>query len=264
MKQNANSTILFSCEKQKSFSAEQIVPEFSLTFIISGRLELQFAVEKITLDAGAIAVICKNELVKALKVPDENRVPFKAVTLFLTPETLHEFASKNGIVTETHYSGKPIKDLSRSKFLRAYFESLFPYFDQPEKLSQELLSLKTTEAICLLLDYDQGIKEMIFDFNEPHKIDLKKFMNQNFSFNISMKEFARLTGRSLSTFKRDFKLVYNNTPEKWLKERRLDEARVLLKSGQKPSEIYYNVGFENFSHFSTAYKQRFGHQASNR
>ena len=98
---------------------------------------------------------------------------------------------------------------------------------------------------------------------EPYKIDLEKYMNTNFIFNVPIKEFARLTGRSISTFKRDFKTIYDTTPEKWLKERRLDEAKFLIaEKKQKPSEVYYNVGFENFAHFSTAFKERFGHNAS--
>jgi hypothetical protein len=31
--------------------------------------------------------------------------------------------------------------------------------------------------------------------------------------------------------------------------------------GQKPSYVYYNAGFENFSRFLAAYKLRFGHNA---
>jgi AraC-like DNA-binding protein len=54
-----------------------------------------------------------------------------------------------------------------------------------------------------------------------------------------------------------------DTPENWLRERRLEEAKYLIsEKGQKPSEVYYKVGFENLSHFSTAFKQKFGYTAS--
>lgn len=66
-------------------------------------------------------------------------------------------------------------------------------------------------------------------------------------YRVSLSEFARLTGRSLSTFKRDFRNIFDNTPERWLKDRRLDEAKLLIKVGQKPVDIYYKVGFENLA-----------------
>ena len=88
-------------------------------------------------------------------------------------------------------------------------------------------------------------------------------MNTKFQFNIPLAEFARLTGRSLSTFQRDFKKLFDASPEKWLKDKRLFEAKYLItEKKQKPSEVYCHVGFENFSHFSTAFKQKFGYTTS--
>jgi AraC-like DNA-binding protein len=78
----------------------------------------------------------------------------------------------------------------------------------------------------------------LFDFSEPHKIDLKAFMNKNFMFNVSIEAFARLTGRSLSGFKRDFNKIFNMTPKQWLKERRLKEAYYLIKNKGKSHRIF--------------------------
>jgi hypothetical protein len=43
-----------------------------------------------------------------------------------------------------------------------------------------------------------------FDFADPGKTDLREFMLCNYMFNIPINKFAELTGRSLSTFQRDF------------------------------------------------------------
>jgi AraC family transcriptional regulator, exoenzyme S synthesis regulatory protein ExsA len=68
-----------------------------------------------------------------------------------------------------------------------------------------------------------------------------------------------LTGRSLSSFKRDFQKVFNLNPGIWLTQKRLDEAYFhITKEKQKPSDIYLNLGFEDLSHFSFAFKKRFG------
>ncbi len=84
-------------------------------------------------------------------------------------------------------------------------------------------------------------------------------MNQHFKFNISMERFAFMTGRSLSTFKREFKAIFNTSPGKWLMKKRLDEAYFLLdKEHRKPTDIYIDLGFEDLSHFSFAFKKKFG------
>lgn len=78
-----------------------------------------------------------------------------------------------------------------------------------------------------------------------------------------MERFAYLTGRSLSAFKRDFAAIFSDTPGRWLVQRRLQEAHFLIeKKGQKPSDIYLDLGFEDLSHFSFAFKKRFGKSPS--
>lgn len=255
--------ILFSCEKQRKYAGEQVVANHSLSFVLSGKLELRFVKEKVEASTGRILLIRKNELVKSSKIPEESGLPFKSINIALTQEVLRNYAIQNKIEKQEKYFGPPILDLSNNKFVKAYMESLLPYIDESGKFSPQLAQIKTVEAIELLLASSSIIKQLLFDLSEPHKIDLEKFMSLNFLFNVSISEFARLTGRSLSTFKRDFKTIFNETPEKWLRYRRLDEAKYLIsEKGLKPSQVYYSVGFENFSHFSDAFKQRFGFNAS--
>jgi AraC-like DNA-binding protein len=88
------------------------------------------------------------------------------------------------------------------------------------------------------------------DFSEPGKIDLAKFMEDNYLFNMPLERFSYFTGRSLTTFKRDFRKIYGSTPQRWLTEKRLKLAHYLLTDGkQKPAEVFREVGFENLSHF---------------
>jgi len=75
----------------------------------------------------------------------------------------------------------------------------------------------------------------------------------------SMQRFAYMTGRSISAFKRDFKQIFNDTPNHWLVQKRLQEAHFLIeKQAKKPSEIYFDLGFKDLSHFSFAFKKQFG------
>ena len=139
------------------------------------------------------------------------------------------------------------------------FLSLFPYTDANVKPNDEIIRLKMQEAVYCLLDTDMRFYPTLFDFNEAWKIDLLPFMEANYTQDMTLEEFATYTGRSLATFKRDFAKVSDLSPEKWLIRKRLDKAYEMLRNGKhKPSDVYYEVGFKNRSHFSIAFKRQFG------
>ena len=85
-------------------------------------------------------------------------------------------------------------------------------------------------------------------------------MNKNYTYNVSSAQFAKLTGRSLASFKRDFAETFRTSPGNWLKDKRLSEAYYLIKKkSQNPRDIYLALGFENLFHFYTAFKKKYGH-----
>lgn len=94
--------------------------------------------------------------------------------------------------------------------------------------------------------------------SQTKKIDLADFMEKNYKCDMSMSEFAKASGRSLSTFKRDFKQMSVLSPERWLTDRRLRAAHELLKRGRRVSDACFDVGFKNVSHFSAIFKKKFG------
>ena len=119
--------------------------------------------------------------------------------------------------------------------------------------------LKMKEGVKLLLLALPELHDFLFDFSEPFKIDLEKFMLSNFRFNVPIERFAQLTGRSLAGFKRDFKNKFGIPPRQWLQLKRLTEAKHLIETRHlKPSAIYLELGFESLSHFSHSFKKEFG------
>ena len=119
--------------------------------------------------------------------------------------------------------------------------------------------MKVKVLVVLLLQLHPELKNLLFDFSSPGKLDLEAFMNQNFHFNIPLERFAYLTGRSLSTFKRDFKKLYSSKPDKWLQQGHLLDAYFMIKEkGMVPIEVYTEAGFEGLSHFSYAFNKQFG------
>lgn len=84
---------------------------------------------------------------------------------------------------------------------------------------------------------------------------LENIMLNNFQYNLKIEEFAKLSGRSLSTFKRDFKEIFNTTPSRWLKDKRLKFSKILLQKGDlNINQICFESGFKNCSHFIQSFK----------
>jgi hypothetical protein len=92
---------------------------------------------------------------------------------------------------------------------------LVPYSDVPQP-SEGIASLKITEAITISSVIDRDIDNVLANFKDPHNLDLAAFMENNLVFSMPLKKFSYLTGRPLTTFKRDFCKAYNTTPQRWL------------------------------------------------
>lgn len=89
-------------------------------------------------------------------------------------------------------------------------------------------------------------------------INIEVVMSENFLYNLKIEEFAKLCGRSLSAFKRDFKSTFKTTPSRWIISKRLEYAKtLLLESDLNVNQICYESGFKNNSHFIQSFKEKF-------
>lgn len=249
--------ILQACEGDRHFRHTHFVHEHVLGLITSGIAEHYTPAGVTTYTAGTVCLFKRTQLMKTIKKPFEGK-GFTTINIFLDQETLKKYSLEHNVKADGIYIGEPNVMLENDEFIKGYFGSLMPYFEQPEKLTPTLEYVKTIEAIELLLR-NPGLKNFLFDFSEPHKIDLKAYMSSHFSYKVPLAQFAKLTGRSLSTFKRDFVNIFSTTPEKWLQKQRLEQAHFLItQKNKRPSEIYLELGFETLSHFSYTFKKQFG------
>ncbi|MDH7460246.1 AraC family transcriptional regulator [Chitinophagaceae bacterium 26-R-25] len=252
-------SIQYSCYFTRSRTGEQFVPEHAIGYIVSGAFEVNDGTESKIFNKGELYFCRRNQLAKYTKFPEEGG-EFRSVSIFFEQEMLRDFSIEFGYKSDKVIAMSAFLQLPSNSVLAHYMESLRSYEDVfKNKGTNELLSVKQNEALLLLLQIQPSLKNVLFDFSEPGKIDLEGFMNRNFHFNVDLKRFAYLTGRSLSTFKRDFEKIFHVTPSRWLLHRRLQEAHYLLKEKRKAaSDIYLDLGFEDLSHFSFAFKKQYG------
>jgi len=250
---------LYACSFDRAHTYEQFVPEHLLCYQISGQTHIYHHKGEMVLKEGQILLARRNQFAKSIKIPAKKK-EYQCISVILTSDRLQQFALDNDIVcNEKYFESKNIL-LEPNSLLTDYFVSVRPYIQLGKNLTKKLAFIKVNEAIQLLLEMRPDLKSFLFDFSDPHKQNLEEFMQKNFHHNAPIKYFARLSGRSLTSFKRDFAETFKTSPGTWLKNKRLSEAYYLIKKkSQNPRDIYLDLGFENLSHFYTSFKQKYGH-----
>ncbi len=158
--------------------------------------------------------------------------------------------------------GQPIFQIPLTPLLQNSVSSFLPYFLHQSTRKIEVMRLKLQELLLNITEAD--LTGCFFSFLQDtwseRKQNLVKIMEDYYTEAVTVKDLADLSGRSLSTFKREFNEIFGTTPRQWITHRRLDRARVLLlNQDHNVSEACFEVGFENVSHFSRLFKKQYGY-----
>ncbi len=234
--------------------------EYAMNYVYSGEMLLDNGKEQIHVGKGECVFIPRDHHITMYKKTCDGE-RYCGIFLSFTRKFLREMYGKLELPKMAADMPKIEQALRLPKTaeITSLFASMTPYFDPNVKPQDDFMHLKLQEGLLALLHIDNRFVPTLFDFNEAWKIDILEFMNANYMYEFSLEELAHYTGRSLATFKRDFKKLSDLTPEKWLIRKRLEVAYLLMKEGGKRiSDVYAEVGFKNPSHFSTAFKRQYG------
>ncbi len=236
--------------------------EYAMNYVYSGEMVLDNGKEQIHVGKGECVFIPRDHHITLYKKAC-NGERYCGIFLNFTRQFLREMFGQFGkqsvsLSTPEFATGGAVK-LPRTAEIASLFASMTPYFDPEVKPKDDFMNLKLQEGLLALLHIDECFASLLFDFNEPWKIDILDFMNRNYMYEFTLEEMAHYTGRSLATFKRDFKKISDLTPGKWLIRKRLEVAYARLKEeGTRIVDVSAEVGFKNPSHFSTAFKKQYG------
>ncbi len=243
------------------------VEENALVYVGAGKLEVMIDGEPMaSFEKGECFFVRKDHRMTLVNKVADDIDYHLTVFLFFTRQYLFDYYKtlhKLDMPGNVERSKKSYLRIPRSSLLTSLFESFKPYWEKNETPEKHWLKLKVLEAIRLLLLLDKSVYASLFDFTSQWRIDILDFMEKNYKYDLSVEELANYTGRSISTFKRDFKKISNLSPHNWLIQRRLREAQHLLSTTDWPVyKVMDNVGFKNFSHFSKRYHKCFGETPS--
>ena len=144
---------------------------------------------------------------------------------------------------------------------QSFFQSMLPYFTQSPPPPEHLIELKFRELVLSLLSNPQNAQFLsyLFHLSQDKQPSLEEIMHNNFAYKLKLAEYAKLSCKSVPTFKREFKKLFKDSPAKWVLMKRLKLAADLLVNTELPvGEITYESGFENQTHFSRIFKEKYG------
>ncbi len=226
----------------------------SLYYVESGSATLHINGKDLTVKKGEICLIKQHSKLDIRKFKDRNGQDFKSIIFYLFPDFVTEFIKQGKKYSPVLISDEIIH-LGRQLPLKLFFESLLPLFEA-KKLDRTDIREKTFSALNHLSGHNRKLLHFLSANSKPVKIDLYEFMIHIAEHSYTVSELARLTGRSLSAFKRDFYEVFETTPHQWLLRKKIDYAVQLLSDKKmKASDISFMLGFNELSHFSAAFKK---------
>jgi AraC-like DNA-binding protein len=185
----------------------------------------------------------------------------EAIAVYMHPELLKEIY-KDEIPSFLREDKNPMpKKFISDQLIEQYMMNLSIYFEDPEAFDEELGVLKLKELVMILLKTKgyKDIQQMLTEMFSPVNVKFKSAIQKNLFNNLSLEELAFICNMSLSTFKREFKKVFDTTPAKYIKQRRLEHAAsLLLSSDDAIGDIAYSCGFQDVTTFSASFADRYG------
>ena len=141
--------------------------------------------------------------------------------------------------------------------LHSAFLQLHRLLDGGAEALQQQLAWR--EAILLLFQRHARLAEPAAPGREPWAVACaKQMLADRLIEPPSLEELAAAVNLSPFHFARVFRRATGLPPHAWLKQRRLEQARVLLKTGCTAVTVATQLGFADQSHLSRQFKQVYG------
>ncbi len=178
----------------------------------------------------------------------------------LSPQFLEQVASENGISAPVEIQHKVI-----------FLDPTILHVGQLMKaevlnggIAGELYteSLRNLLAVHLLRNYTGTVKKQKFSDVALDGLKLqqvKDFIEDNLAEKLTISDMAAVVHMSQFHFARVFKAAIGESPHRYVTQRRMERAKVLLEVTKFPvAEIAYRVGFYNPSHFTSQFRKFMG------
>lgn len=206
----------------------------------------------------AVLLKCGSHFLDILKATDDNRI--EAIAFHLYPDLLKKlYTGELPTIIEKGSNRTDSQVIAPIDLIAKFIESLEFYFQNPSLVNNDLLELKIKELILLLVQSKNvnSILELVSDLYSAKKVRLKEVMDLHLYSDLKLNQLAQLCNLSLSSFKRNFKKEFKDSPTNYINAKRIEKAKELLRISTMPiSEIAYKLGFQDPLYFTRVFKKK--------
>lgn len=230
-----------------------------ITYVVNGKKDWLSTDKTHQLRAGDALFVRKGVYTTRQYFEEE----YCVMLFFVSDRFIRKFIVENGFLNKHAATGSKQKNLFEigvNDSFKSLIESMFYYFKKGGDLPGSLIEIKFKELLFTIALNPENKELMRFlqTIDPNTKADIEQVMSEHFLYDLNMEAFAKLCGRSLSAFKRDFMHDLQTTPSRWLMNRRLEHATTLLVGTKlNVNEVCYESGFKNPSHFIRSFKRRY-------
>ena len=247
-KENA---ILYKRLQEDVIDVEALMASHVIVYIVEGRAQVNtYEGEELHMQKGDMLFMPRDSYVISDYVVGEKDV--EVFLLFFNDEIAQKLL---GTYKHVKPSNAVLCPLKTSENIVSYLRDI-----ETLKISdihnKELLKSKLLEFLYLVMQEDKELflSTLYASKRQKQERDIAAFMDIHFDKKLSVEDYASLSGRSLSTFTRAFKRKYNQTPKQWIIRKRVEKSQQLLEKGMSVTDVAFEVGYQNVSHFIRAYQ----------
>ena len=226
--------------------------------------EMQYSSEDAHLKVATNHSLLLNCLNSGKQVQESNtKDPSEIVIVTFHPEVLKRIYDKEMPLifqSNDHTSNQAGSVISNDFLIQKYIEGLLFYFENPYLVNDDILVLKLKEIILLLSQTKQAgiIRTILSQLFSPITYTFKQIIEANLFLPINLGELAEKTNLSVSSFKREFKKLYNDSPANYIKTKKLERAAgILLATDERITDIAFACGFNDLANFTKSFHDKY-------
>lgn len=249
------SCVILKSVQQMDLQNQRYLASHALVLVLKGALQIETPEGELTLVKKNQIILIPKGLYMISDIIPKNE-SFEAIVFFFDEEIIDEFLSNFEMYVTENVPKTLILDYTQN--LRLFTDTLLTLYRN--KNQHQFTKPKLLELLYLISVSEKGEQFIakLQCLKKRAKKDIKTFMSDNFDKPLDIEDYAYLTGRSISTFRRDFKSKFEISPKKWLIEKRLEKAAELFKGkNDSVTSIALQVGYENTSHFIKAFQKKY-------
>ena len=257
-------SIVESCTQAHDKKSTMFLDDHLLLFVLEGTHHITVGQTTYAVRKNEMILLRKSTYIESHKQGDPLKdFAYESMMFFLKEEFLVDFIRMKAIKSIATDEVARVSVRPFGNRLLKFLESVKPYFREPNEIDDGLVRIKMLELLYDLASIDRNLLLQLIQLKQQIRTDITRVVEENYLNPVSLSDLAYLSGRSLSSFRRDFQSIYQISPAQWIREKRLTKARELLRSTAMPvADICYQTGYENVSHFSRLYKSVYGHSPS--